>query len=87
MFEKIGNFRTEFKICMDYDFFYRALACRCSVKFGKFPVALMGGTGVGSIFKFVYNRLEEERMVQSRNEQNPGWRIAQFFFQIAIFAI
>ena len=66
---------------MDYDFFYRALAYKCSVKFGKFPVALMGGTGVGSISKFVYRRLEEERLVQERNEQNQGWRMAQFIFR------
>lgn len=80
-FDKIGGFRNEFKICMDYDFFYRALAYKCSVKFAKFPVALMGGTGVGSILKFVYRRLEEERLVQVRNEQNKGWIIAQFIFR------
>ena len=66
---------------MDYDFFYRALAYKCSVKFAKFPVALMGGAGVGSILKFLYRRLEEERLVQVRNEKNIGWRIAQFIFR------
>lgn len=81
VFDRIGEFRNEFKICMDYDFFYRALTSKCSVKFGKFPVALMGGTGIGSLSKFVYKRLEEERLVQRLNEQNIGWRIAQFFFR------
>ena len=82
VFDRIGEFRTEFKICMDYDFFYRALAFKCSVKFGNFPVSLMGGTGVGSISKFDCKRLEEERLVQMRNERNPGWRIAQFIFRL-----
>ena len=81
VFEKIGEFRNEFKICMDYDFFYRALACKCSVQFEKFPVALMGGTGIGSVSKFLYKRLKEERLVQMRNERNLGWRIAQFIFR------
>ena len=81
VFDRIGEFRDEFKICMDYDFFYRVLAHKCSVKFGNFPVALMGGTGVGSISKFVYKRLAEERLLQVRNERNPGWRIAQFIFR------
>ncbi len=81
VFDRIGEFRNEFKISMDYDFFYRALAYKCTVKFGKFPVALMGGTGVGSISKFVYRRLKEESLVQVRNERNLGWRIVQFIFR------
>jgi glycosyltransferase involved in cell wall biosynthesis len=81
-FEKIGNFRTEFKICMDYDFFYRALAENLSVKFGNYPVALMGGAGVGSDTKFIYKRLAEEKLVQLQNEQNPGWKTAQFIFRL-----
>ena len=81
VFDKIGNFRTEFKINMDYDFFYRALASKCTVRFGGFPVALMGGTGVGSGLKFIYKRLQEEKLVQVRNERNPGWKIAQFIFR------
>jgi glycosyltransferase involved in cell wall biosynthesis len=82
VFEKIGNFRTEFKIGMDYDFFYRALACKTSVRFEKIPVALMGGTGIGSASKFLYKRLKEERLVQIQNERNQGWRMAQFFFRL-----
>jgi hypothetical protein len=66
---------------MDYDFFYRALACESSVQFEKFPVALMGGTGIGSVSKFLYKRLKEERLVQMRNERNQGWRMAQFIFR------
>ena len=82
VFDKIGGFRKEFKIAMDYDFFYRALAGRLSVQFGQFPVALMGGGGVGSCLKFIDLRLAEERMVQLQNEQNLAWRAAQLLFRL-----
>jgi glycosyltransferase involved in cell wall biosynthesis len=82
VFERIGGFRKEFKICMDYDFFYRALVGHLSVKFGNFPVALMGGAGVGSDSNFIYRRLAEERLVQLHNEKNYGWKTAQFIFRL-----
>jgi glycosyltransferase involved in cell wall biosynthesis len=80
VFEKIGAFRKEFKINMDYDFFYRALQEKFRVKFGKFPVAIMGGEGVGTNLKTTHKRLEEERRVQQLNEKNPLWRLAQQIF-------
>ena len=82
VFERIGGFRKEYKICLDYDFFYRALAGDASVMFGKYPVALMGGAGVGSNSNFIYGRLAEEKRVQLQNEQNPGWKSAQFLFRL-----
>ena len=85
VFEKIGNFRTEFKIGMDYDFFYRALSYKCCVRFEKFPVALMGGSGIGSVSKFLYKRLKEERLVQVQNERIRGWRMAQIFFGLLYY--
>lgn len=81
VFDRIGKFREEYTISMDYDFFYRVLAANFSVKFGNYPVALMGGAGVGSDLKFLNRRLSEEKMVQVQNEQNPGWKIAQFIFR------
>jgi glycosyltransferase involved in cell wall biosynthesis len=80
VFDKIGGFNTSFKIAMDYDFFYRALKHNCSVEFGNFPVALMGGTGIGSVIENLSNRLREEQMVQAINEDNYYWRTAQKFF-------
>ena len=80
VFDKIGEFRKEFKINMDYDFFFRALACKSSVHFGKFPVVLMGGSGISSVF--AYKRIKEERLVQTQNERNPGWRAVQFIFRL-----
>lgn len=82
VFDQVGGFRSEFKINLDYDFFYRALAHNCSVEFGNFPVALMGGYGIGSGPKNMERRLREERRVQVLNERNPIWKVAQLFFRI-----
>jgi glycosyltransferase involved in cell wall biosynthesis len=80
VFDQVGEFRKEFKINMDYDFFYRALERKVSVKFGKFPVTLMGGSGIGSDPANMMKRLKEERSVQKLNEKNMFWRVAQFIF-------
>ena len=82
VFDQIGVFRNEFKICLDYDFFYRALTRNYSVKFGKFPVTLMGGEGVSSNPKFILKRLKEERLVQALNEKKLFWRLFQFIFHM-----
>jgi hypothetical protein len=80
VFDQTGMFRNRFKICLDYDFFYRALARNCSVKFGQTPVALMGGEGVGSNPEFISKRLKEDRLVQILNERNILWKAAQYVF-------
>jgi len=82
VFDQICVFRNEFTICLDYDFFYRALARNCSVKFGKFPVVLMGGEGVSSNPEFILKRLKEERLVQILNEKRQFWRLLQFVFHM-----
>ncbi len=82
VFDQIGGFRNEFKINLDYDFFYRALYHNCSVEFENFPVALMDGYGIGSDPKYMEKRLREERRVQVLNERNPIWKVAQLFFRI-----
>jgi len=81
LYHTIGNFRTELKIAMDYDFFYRALKKRRNVGFGNFPVALMGGNGIGTNDAFVSRRLWEERHVQKINENRIHWRMAQLVFR------
>ena len=48
LFEKIGGFREEFSIAMDYDFFYRAFAAKASIRFFSRPVSRMGGCGISS---------------------------------------
>ena len=80
VFEKIGGFREEFKIAFDYDFLYRALKNKCSVRFEKLPVALMGGKGIGSNPDYVSIRLKEEILVHRLNERNIFWRLVQYSF-------
>jgi glycosyltransferase involved in cell wall biosynthesis len=80
VFDRIGGFREEFKINLDYDFFYRALNHKSTVRFGGFPIALMGSYGIGSVAEFTLERLREERFVQELNERNPAWKVAQLFF-------
>jgi glycosyltransferase involved in cell wall biosynthesis len=82
VFNKVGGFREKFKINLDYDFFYRALAHRSTVRFEKSPIALMGGYGIGGDPKFMLARLREEKLVQQLNERNPLWKAAQFIFRM-----
>ena len=82
VYNRVGGFREEFKINLDYDFFYRALAHNSTVRFVDFPIALMGGYGIGSISKFTLERLKEERLVQKLNEQNQLWKAAQLVFRM-----
>jgi len=70
---------------MDYDFFYRALNANCTTYFGKIPVAVMGGEGMGSSRRFLLDRLREERVVQTTNENNPAWRMFQLLFHALYF--
>ncbi len=81
VFEKIGGFNETFQIAMDYDFFYRALASHCTVKFETMPVALMGADGIGSRLSSLEKRLREEALVQDLNENEPVWRVLQAFFR------
>ena len=81
MFEQIGSFRTQFSINLDYDFFYRCLINGAKVKFDRRPLALMGGTGIGSNRDFLTTRLREEALVQHLNEKNAYWQSAQLLFR------
>ena len=85
VYDRIGGFREEFTIALDYDFFYRTLMSGCSVKFEKRPVALMGGQGISSNQDFLITRIQEEARVQYLNETNPFWRLAQLFFRTLYF--
>ena len=82
VYEKVGNFRTEFSIAMDYDFFYRALKEKPVTAFGNFPVAEMSGGGIGSNSKFLPKRLKEEALVQTVNETNMFWKFVQTVFRL-----
>jgi glycosyltransferase involved in cell wall biosynthesis len=81
VFQKIGVFRTEFSIVMDYDFFYRAFQAGLTIKLVKRPVSIMGGDGVSSNPYYLKKRLIEEFNVQRMNERNRFWGAAQWVFQ------
>jgi glycosyltransferase involved in cell wall biosynthesis len=79
--EQIGYFNTRYSICMDYDFFYRALRFGARLQYFNRPVAVMGREGVSSDPRFLLRRLQEEQSVQEFNEKNPLWRAAQEAFR------
>lgn len=81
LFEKIGVFRNDFQIAMDYDFFYRALNHHSTVTFGEFPVAEMGGEGIGTSVESTMQRLQEEKRVQLQNENSLFWKAFQSIFR------
>ena len=81
VFEKIGFFRKEVSIAMDYDFFYRALQSGASIRYAHVPVAMMQGCGISSNLEWLPKRLDEEFMVQQLNEHTAFWRIAQRIFR------
>ena len=85
VFDRIGGFREQFSIALDYDFFYRALMSRSTVKFGNQPVAIMGGSGISSNPAMLQRRLYEEVLVQRMNEKKLFWRMAQLLFQFLYF--
>lgn len=86
IYNRIGNYNNEFKIAMDYDFFYRALQIGPRVHFSNEPLAVMGGRGISSSRAFLQARLIEEYRIQMFNELNPFWRISQkgfrFFYRL-----
>jgi glycosyltransferase involved in cell wall biosynthesis len=82
VYEKVGNFSTNYSIAMDYDFFYRALKERPAIAFGHFPVAEMSGDGIGTSREFLQKRLQEEEMVQKVNETNIFWKYVQTIFRL-----
>jgi glycosyltransferase involved in cell wall biosynthesis len=85
VYQLVGGYRKHLSITMDYDFFYRALQSKCSIKFEDKPIALMGGTGISSSDAALKKRLREEIEVQKVNEKNPLWRLAQIYFWMLYF--
>ena len=81
VYERVGDFREELALAMDYDFFYRALKAGSTVKLHQYPVAMMGGQGISSNRDFLSARLQEEATIQALNETNPLWRGLQSLFR------
>lgn len=85
LYDRVGGYREEFSIALDYDFFYRALQNNARVRFAKEPVAIMGGQGISSDPGLLIKRLQEEFRVQKFNEKNLFWQIAQIVFRTVYF--
>lgn len=81
VYEKIGGYRTDLSIALDYDFFYRAFKEGFSVSIKNEFVAVMGGFGISSNKDLLKKRLDEEAFVHKMNENNRMWRMAQIIFQ------
>jgi glycosyltransferase involved in cell wall biosynthesis len=81
LFERIGGFREQFSIAMDYDFFYRAFRDRATIRYFHRPVSRMGGYGISSQRQVLLKRLDEEKQVQELNEKSLWWRTAQKAFR------
>ena len=82
LFNMIGKYNQKYEISMDYDFFYRALINRCSIKFKDIPVAFVGTAGISSLSAFLLKRLQEEKAIQKLNENNIFWKAVQKLFWV-----
>ncbi len=81
VFDTIGGFNPKITIGMDYEFFYRALKHNVSIKFGKQPVAVMGGNGISNDRNLLQTRLNEEFCIQQANETNRVWKMIQLIYR------
>ncbi|WP_218121884.1 glycosyltransferase family 2 protein [Desulforhopalus singaporensis] len=72
LFNSIGNFDTNFKICMDYDFILRSYRSRASFAVKNFTISTIRLTGISS--KTDWNsqkrRFNEEKNVHKKNCPN-----------------
>jgi len=82
VFERIGEFSREFKIAMDYDFFYRAISAGTIIQKGEYPIAVMRTGGVGSKAVFTKKRILEEFLVQRCNETSLWWKLVQAVYRL-----
>jgi glycosyltransferase involved in cell wall biosynthesis len=83
LFDRLGGFREDFSIAMDYDFFYRALKLKPFIFYHHRPLSIMGAYGIGTRQDMALKRIDEEYQVQRRNEGNPVWKVLQFLFRLA----
>lgn len=80
--DKIGKYCTDYRIALDYDFFYRCVINKANIKIDTRPISIMGGVGIGSDKRSLPTRIEEDYRVQKNNEKNLFWKIFQFIFYI-----
>ena len=78
--EKIGEYDRNFKIAIDYDFFYRSYKNKASFLFQNYPISIMEHGGLGSHPKYRLKRLLENFKVQMKNETNYFIHLLQLLY-------
>ncbi len=80
VYDSVGLFRTELRISMDYDFFYRCMEAKRTFCKETMPIAVWRAEGVSHTQK--YTRIRYEMRVQDLNETSNWWRVAQRLFRM-----
>lgn len=77
LFERIGNFDTDFRITMDYDFFLRAYRAGVKAKKIDHPLSVMRLCGISSRLDWlaVKERISEERQAHLKNCPTTAMKI------------
>ncbi|MEW4983214.1 MAG: glycosyltransferase family 2 protein [Cycloclasticus sp.] len=78
LFEQLGGFNTDFKIAMDYDFFYRSFQHNVTMDiYTDLTVSVMRDTGVSSRQDWVSlkQRFSEEKRVHLENNTSTAMRV------------
>lgn len=83
IFQEIGWFSEDFSIGMDYDFFYRAFKLKPHIIYRSWPLSVMASGGIGSRKDSLRERLDQEYMVQKKNETSVFWKVIQDIFRMA----
>jgi glycosyltransferase involved in cell wall biosynthesis len=82
LFKRIGDFDTNFKIAMDYDFFLRAYRDKVKVRKIGTPLSVMRNTGVSSQLDWpsLKKRFEEQRQIHFKNCESKIMQITYDIF-------
>jgi len=73
LFDQIGQFDLQFRVCMDYDFFLRAYRYGASCQRVQKTLTVMSDQGVSSKrdWSAISARLDEEFRVHRKHQENP----------------
>ncbi|MCI5223504.1 MAG: glycosyltransferase [Candidatus Electrothrix sp. AR4] len=77
LFQKIGDFDTQFRITMDYEFFLRAYREKINAQHCDMPLSLMRLVGISSQrdWKNLRKRFREERLAHNKHRYSLGMKI------------
>ena len=77
LFERIGNFDTNLRVAMDYDFFLRAYRAGTHTQYHRLPLSVMRTTGISSRRDraSLRHRLNEEKSIHQTHCPGPWYRL------------